>query len=285
MSNVTVRIKKRKKAKEILNNISESQSDYLIIHYSCESFFDLPEGNTPRITSIAVRYVRNAQTKSFSIHKIAELKHINPTQINQYYNELEKEMLEDYFSFVDLHKEYKWIHINMRNINYGFEAINHRFRVLGGNPIEISDNLKIDLARVLVDLYGKNYSPHPRLENLYNRNKITMSDFMNGNEEAEAFKNGDYVSLHRSTLRKVDNMHNVIMLANEDDLKTDTNILRFYGFTPTGLFASAKENWIIALVMFILGGILMFYVTVGLSSLTETKKQKTDTTKIELTKK
>lgn len=285
MSDASVRYKKRQKAKEILKNIGEYPSDYLIIHYSCESFFDLPEGNTPRITSIAVRYVRNAQTKSFSIHKVAELKQIHPNQICQFYNELEKEMLADYFEFVSNHREHKWIHINMRNINYGFEAINHRFRVLGGTPIEISDNLKIDLARLLVDIYGKNYSPHPRLENLYNRNKITMSDFMTGGEEAEAFKNADYVSLHRSTLRKVDNMHNVINLANEEDLKTDLKIIEYYGITPSGLFCAAKENWIIALLMFIMGGILTYYLTVGIQSLSENHENSTTSNKIELKEK
>jgi len=259
MSKASARFKKRQKAKEIIKDISESPSDYLIIHYSCESFFDLPEGNTPRITSIAVRYLRNAQTKSFSIHKVAELKNIAPTDINRNYNELEKAMLEDYYNFVSTHLDYKWIHINMRNINFGFEAINHRYRVLGGEPVTINDNQKIDLARILVDHYGKNYSPHPRFESLYNINKITMADFMNGEQEANAFREGDYVGLHRSTLRKVDNMNNVITLSYENDLKTQNNIFKIYGITPSGLFYSAKDNWIIALCMFFFGGYLSIF--------------------------
>ncbi|SIR43014.1 hypothetical protein [Maribacter ulvicola] len=155
MSKASQRNKKRKKAKEIIENISDNLSEYLIIHYSCESFFNLPQGNTPRITSIAVRYLRNAQSHSFSIHKIAELKGILPSQINQHYNQLEKEMLDEYFEFVKKHLDKNWIHINMRNINFGFEAINHRYKVLGGNPTQINDNLKIDLARLLIDIYGK----------------------------------------------------------------------------------------------------------------------------------
>lgn len=275
MSKASARFKKRQKAKEVIKDISESPSDYLIIHYSCESFFDLPEGNTPRITSIAVRYLRNAQTKSFSIHKVAELKNISPADINGNYNVLEKAMLEDYYNFVSTHLDYKWIHINMRNINFGFEAINHRYRVLGGEPVTINDNQKIDLARILVDHYGKNYSPHPRFESLYNMNKITMADFMNGEQEANAFREGDYVGLHRSTLRKVDNMHNVITLSYEDDLKTQNNVFKIYGITPSGLFYSAKDNWIIALLMFVLGIVLAFFITTGLGKLTtdETKEQ------------
>ena len=50
MSKAIIKYQKRKKAKEVISDISDNPSDYLIIHYSCESFFDLPEGNTPRIT-------------------------------------------------------------------------------------------------------------------------------------------------------------------------------------------------------------------------------------------
>ena len=252
MSKASERYKKRKKAKEVLQDIINNSSGYLIIHYSCESFYDLPEGNTPRITSIAVRYVFNAQTRSFSIHKRAELEKIAPNQIDQHYNTLEKNMLDEFFQFVNTHHHnYKWIHINMRNINYGFEAINHRYRVLGGSPKEIHDNSKIDLARLFIDLYGRQYSKHPRFESLYHLNKITMTDFLNGQEEANAFRKGDYVALHRSTLRKVDNMHSVISLANENDLKVKSNILQVYGITPSGLFFAAKDNWLLALLFFI----------------------------------
>lgn len=267
MANPSERFKKREKAKEILKDVSENPSDYLIIHYSCESFYDLPEGNTPRITSIAVRFVRNAQTHSFSIHKIAELKNIKPVDINQNYVELEKEMLDEYFEFVGNHQNEKWIHINMRNINFGFEAINHRYRVLGGNPVNIHDNFKIDLARIFVDLYGKKYISHPRFESLYRLNNITMHDFLTGDAEAKAFENGNYVALHQSTLRKVDNMHNVLSLANENDLKTKSNIIQIYGLTPSGIYYIAKDNWAVGLLLFFIGTVLAALIGILIEAL------------------
>jgi hypothetical protein len=272
MSKASERNKKRRKAKEILRNISDNPSDYLIIHYSCESFFDLPEGNTPRVTSIAVRYLKNAQTRSFSIHKIAELKQIAPSTINQNYNTLEKEMLDEFFEFVRLHPSQKWIHINMRNINFGFEAINHRYKVLGGSPADINDNLKIDLARLFVDIYGKQYAAHPRMESLYRMNNVTMASFLTGNEEAVAFNNGDYVALHQSTLRKVDNMHNVISLSVENDLKTKSNIFQVYGITPAGLFYASKENWVVAIIMFFFATIIALILSIGITRFTQIEK-------------
>ncbi len=67
-----MRYKRHKQARIILKEIEESPREYLVIHYSCESFYDIRDGRTPRITSIAIREFDSGQTHSFSIHKIAE---------------------------------------------------------------------------------------------------------------------------------------------------------------------------------------------------------------------
>jgi hypothetical protein len=256
MNNAISRIKRRKRAKEALESICTQQTNYLIIHYSCESFYDTPQGRTPRITSIAVRYFDTAQTKSFSIHKVAEFKNVPFGQIEQQYDSLEKIMLDEFFSFVGIHKRYSWIHLNMRDINYGFEAINHRYLVLGGEPVEIADNAKIDLGRLLVELYGTNYIEHPRIESLCKKNNMTMTNFLTGAEEAIAFNKQEYVKLHQSTLRKVDNMQSIILRAYEGELKTNSNLIKQYGLTPQSIFQLIQENWIFALVVFLLGIII-----------------------------
>jgi hypothetical protein len=67
-----------------------------------------------------------------------------------------------------------WVHWNMRDINYGFQAIEHRHRVLGGSPTErLPEERKFDLARALVSIYGVGYASHPRLQNIVKLNKIT----------------------------------------------------------------------------------------------------------------
>jgi len=53
----------------------------------------------------------------------------------------------------------------MRDSNYGFEAIAHRYKVLDGTPEEIVDEYLVDLAKLLIDLYSPKYIGHPRLEN------------------------------------------------------------------------------------------------------------------------
>lgn len=144
---------RHKKAVKIFRDITSNPENYLIIHYSCESFVDKEDGRTPRITTIAVRYFESSQTKTFSIHEVAEQKNVAIDKIEENYDSLELEMLSQYFEFVQKHERYKWIHWNMRDSNYGFYAIENRYRVLGGQPIIIPDDKKIDLARNLGQLF------------------------------------------------------------------------------------------------------------------------------------
>ena len=191
-----------KRARNIFSEIDSNPQNYLIIHYSCESFYDIKDGHTPRITSIAVYNYENAQTDSFSIHKAAEKAHIDPKNIENNYDKLEKLMLEDFFDYVKEHKSYFWIHWNMRDMNYGFKAIEHRFSVLGGTPFRIPDDKKIDLARLLIKCYGVGYIGHPRMEKILEKNGIEAKDYLSGQQEAEAFANQEYVKLSEYHLIK-----------------------------------------------------------------------------------
>ena len=157
---------KHKSARKIFSDIDKNPSKYLIIHYSCESFYDIKDGHTPRVTSIAVYDYATAQTDSFSIHKMAEKLHVDINDIKSHYDELEKSMLDEFFEYAKEHKTYFWIHWNMRDMNYGFKAIEHRYSVLGGEPYKIPDSNKIDLARQLINCYGVGYAGHPRMEKL-----------------------------------------------------------------------------------------------------------------------
>ncbi len=132
----------------------------------------------------------------------------------------------------------------MRDINYGFVAIEHRFRILGGNPVSIAEDRKFDLARTLVDLYGSHYIEHPRLENLMKKNRITDRDFLNGKQEAEAFENKDYISLHQSTLRKVDIMANIFGQLGDGSLETDATWAEKNGIHPGVIVEIVKEHWV-----------------------------------------
>lgn len=161
-------------------------------------------------------------------------------QIEETFDDLERAMLGNFFEHVQGYKGMKYLHWNMRDINYGFQAIEHRFQVLQETPYIVDEQNKFDLARLLIDLYGVGYIGHPRMEKLVEENKITKIGFLNGAEEAKAFDDRDLVSLHRSTLRKVDIISNIANRAHDSSLKTNATLWDLHG-------GNAREivDWII----------------------------------------
>ena len=157
-------------------------------------------------------------------------------------------MLDEFYDFVRLHLDAMWIHWNMRDINYGFPSLAHRYKVLGGEPTEIQNSHLVDLARVLTGLYGISYIGHPRLERLVERNKITKLNFLNGQQEADAFQAHEYVKLHQSTLRKVDILANIVERTGDGTLATDARRREIYGTYLGWAYELLREHPLIALL-------------------------------------
>lgn len=245
------KLKRRREAHRGFDGIARKRDMYLVIHYSCESFYDIKDGRTPRITSIAVRNFATGQTSSFSIHKSAELAGIPADEITGRYDELERKMLDEYFDFIKSRHGYSFIHWNMRDINFGFQAIEHRYRVLGGDAFVIDDFRKFDQARELISLYGVAYTahgPNGRLHSLIEMNKITARDALTGAEEAAAFDNKEFVKLHQSTLRKVDVMSNILERVLDGSLKTNATWVDIYGVHPAVVVELAREHWVVSII-------------------------------------
>lgn len=251
MGNAIRRIQKRKKALSTVSELMTHPESVVVIHYSCESFYDRPDGSSPRITSIAVRNLATGQTVSFSIHQMAERQKVSRAELEQNYDHLEKLMLDEFYEYVRGHLTHKWLHWNMRDINYGFQAIAHRYRVLGGQPTEIHESNLVDLARLIAAIYGIGYIGHPRLEKLVEKNKISSKDFLTGANEAIAFDNQEYVKLHQSTLRKVDILANILERADNNSLKTNSTWKDLYGDYPEAIGEFLKEHWLISIIAFI----------------------------------
>ncbi len=210
-----------------------------------------------------MRKLDSGQTASFSIHQVAELDGIDLAGITKHYDPLERKMLDAFFAHVGGHRGMKYLHWNMRDINYGFAAIEHRYRVLGGNPaFIIPDENKFDLARLLIDIYGVGYTGHPRLTTLLDKNKIQPRDFLNGASEAEAFEQGNYVGLHQSTLRKVDIIANLARRAQDRSLKTNTTWWKMHGGklrTFVNFAAESRSFQLFAGAASIIGLFIAFY--------------------------
>ena len=88
--------KRRRSALKQIEKLERKRDSALVIHYSCESFYDIKDGHTPRVTSIAIRNYSTGQTASFSIHKSAEQQRATAVEIDGRYDEFEKQMLDEY---------------------------------------------------------------------------------------------------------------------------------------------------------------------------------------------
>lgn len=247
------KVQKRRQAQKKLYELMSKAEQVVVIHYSCESFYDRPDGSSPRITSIAVRNLGAGQTVSFSIHQAAERKGYSAIDLEDDYNKLEKLMLDEFYDYVRRHSSHTWLHWNMRDINYGFQAIAHRYRVLQGEPEDINDTKLVNLSWMLTDIYGVGYIQNPKMKNLIDKNHLDHRDFLTGQTEAEAFVNKHYVKLHQSTLRKVDIFANIAERAANGSLKTNSRLRATYGNYLAAVVEIGKENPIISSIIGLLG--------------------------------
>ncbi len=252
------RLIERAEGLDQLKEIIKDKNKTIIIHYSCESFITT-HGRTPRVTSICMRYLGTAQTKSFSIHLQAQFENKDFNNLtDKDYDLLEKKMLDEFYDFAKKHKDFKWIHWNMRDSNYGFDAIANRYRILGGTAFEIDEDRKYDFPRILGKIYTYGFEknkPDGRLLNLAKRNNITTIDALKGVDESAAYDNKEYLKLHKSTLRKVDIIDSVIDRADKNELKVCARKKHIYGLTIPGLIEIVKNNWLLILIW-----TLIFYI-------------------------
>jgi len=140
---------------------------------------------------------------SFSIHLIAEVNKITRENIHDHYDDLEKKMLAQFFEFLAENDCGFWLHWNMSNINYGFEALLHRYKVLSGiDGKRITDSKKFNLSSLILSVYGKGCVEHPRMASFMTLNDGVHRDNLTGKEEVDAFSAKEYVKLHKSTMSK-----------------------------------------------------------------------------------
>ncbi len=241
------RLDDRKIGLKKIDELKEGKSKTLIIHYSCESFFNL-KGRTPRVTSIVVKNRDNNTSISFSIHLMAQIKKKDTTSLSdEDFDYVEREMLKSFYEYLKDHLLYKWVHWNMRDANYGFEAIANRYKILKGNPKQITDQFKYDLPNILEFIHTDKFEKHKepfkgRLLNLCIRNDISIRDALKGEDEANAFEARDFLKLQMSTNRKVEMINTILTYQEKKKLKTNAWLFKSCGITLGGLIEMVHNN-------------------------------------------
>ena len=214
---------KQKAARARLKQLFAHPSTVFVVHYACQSFGQTQQQGSPRIAAIAVRNLESGQTASFSIHQELELMRLPSWESMAHLDELEWAMLTRYFDFIREHKGMRFIHWNMRDLKFGFAALEHRFAVLGGRPHALPDHQLHDLAIAIAEIYGSTYLPRPHLWHLAKKNGLSLRGFVDGKDEPAVFNRGEYSAVQVSTLCKVAIIADVASHAEHRTLRTDAN--------------------------------------------------------------
>jgi hypothetical protein len=217
-----------------IKEVKDHPENFYIIHYSCQSLYDDNDALSPRITSIAITHYASEQTVSFSTHSIAEELHIQREEVKERFDDVERKLLQDFYLFIRDRRDKYWVHWNMRNLTYGFEHLEHRYRVLGGfdAPV-IPVERRLNLNDLLSDRFGSGYAKHPKMKSLMELNGGIHRHFLTGDEEVLAFRNNEFIRMHNSTLAKVGFFFHVIRSLARGALHTAS---RGWGVTIDKLF-------------------------------------------------
>lgn len=209
---------------DFLRKVRKSPENIYIIHYSCQNLNDNNENLSPRITSIAVTHYSTEQSVSFSTHAVAEELGLDRSSVIGNFDAIERELLRQFYEFIGERRSSIWVHWNMRNATYGFEHLEHRFRVLHGDESQSIPSIpvehRVNLSDMLADRFGSAYAPHPKMQSLMELNGGRHRDFLTGEEEVDAFHKEEFMKLHKSTLCKVGFFHSVIRKLVSGKLKT-----------------------------------------------------------------
>lgn len=212
---------RQRAARQTLDGLFRKSETVWVLHYACQSFAPGQAIRSPRITAIVLRNLASGHTETFSLHSEAELLGLNPVGVLARLDQLERTMLDKYFAFLTLNVRNNFVHWKMRSMTYGFAAIEHRFAVLGGSPLQIGEQHRFDLERLIEEIYGFEYVKRPHFQNLARLNGIKLEGFLAGEKEAEAFTRSEYFAIQRSISAKVALLADVARRAHDRTLRTN----------------------------------------------------------------
>ncbi len=217
---------KKDSAVRQLRSLLDNPEQAVVIHYSRQNLNDNERGMaTPRIIAILIKSLDGVTTNCFAIHHEAEKARIILENIEDYYDLLEERLLVGFNSFVKQNPGRKWMHWDMNDVHFSFEAIEHRYKVLvedsGDGYVQVPDIDRINLNQLIKAIYSSNYEKDPQLDNLMRTNNSGQlrDGFLTLPQEAQAFKQLGFPSILESLRSKVNFLLDVIEKAANNSLK------------------------------------------------------------------
>lgn len=215
--------KRQRAVRAKLGELMAHPATVYVIHYACQSLAQAEAEGSPRIGAIAARNLDTGVTESFSIHQEIELARLPPDAAWTYIDALERAMLDRFFGFLAENRNMRFVHWNMRDMRFGFAALEHRCSVLGGEPTRLAEHLRVDLALMMADAYGTDFLPPPHLSSLAIANGLTFTGFVEGQAECQLFEQGEFRAMLSSVMAKVTLLAGVAQRMHDRTLVTDAS--------------------------------------------------------------
>jgi len=194
-----------------LKKLVEDPSQVFCVHYSQSQTYDDDYGNiSPIITAIVIKSMDEKTDKQFAIHFEADKAGIPKDQIQDSYRELEMRMLKSYNDFVKRHNQCLWVHWDMKNIHFGFEAIKHRYEKIFENLSdysEIASSNKQNVRLALEGMYGEKFASGPdKMKSLIalNNGGINEPNYLSQELESSEFESKNFKGVIDSVDCKVE---------------------------------------------------------------------------------
>lgn len=173
-----------------LRELFRRSDDLIALHYGCENLYTATD-HPASVSCIAFCRISRADAGSFSVVDV-------PKETGS--SEAELAVLRAYFDFAQQNSNAALAHWNMSKADYGFGALEARFKYLTGDdpPYRVPRDRTYDLDDLIAHEHGAAYAPHPRLISLAALNGLSRHHALAGQEEAERFAAGDHGSVRRS---------------------------------------------------------------------------------------
>lgn len=182
-----------------------------VVHYACQSFYEAKD-YPPAIGAIAIYDLQATEVLAFSRSDA-------PPGIEG--DDRELDLLRRFYDELSGRLDTHVLHWNMNRPEYGFRAIETRYRYLTGeSPKVAAPHAVSDVDGLIASQFGNDYAPHGKLESIARLNGLDMRSFLSGRVEADRFKSGDWTALTRSTASKAKIIGELFTLLAQGNLIT-----------------------------------------------------------------
>lgn len=189
-----------------LETLRRAKNKICILHYSSSYMKKHPV----KISAITLLDYDNDESRTYSLT-----------------SKTEKEILSDFFDYVQNHPNKIYVGWNLKDISYGTQVLERRYKELEGKEPPIIKNV-FDLDGIIEERYGKEYvdhEPQGKLYNLLNLNNISCISFLSGKVEAEFYEKNEFRKIEMSNSCKVAGIKKLLELLFDNKLETNATLL------------------------------------------------------------